>query len=153
MATHASMGAKGIVMRFGQPGIWYFDTGSIATVANAEFTPTLISLTDKSTKQFTGDLNNITENMVIDCTGLANAPGTGWFFIQHFAASADPTKWATQLAYSFSNLEVRHRIKINGEWSGWDRLLSQSSHHTMFYSTAQPTASDGKNGDVWDVYV
>lgn len=153
MATHASMGAKGIVMRFGQPGIWYFDTGSIATVANAEFTPTLISLTDKSTKEFTGDLNSITENTIIDCTGRANGPGEGWYFVQHISHSADPVNWATQIAYSLNSNDVKRRRKNGGVWTAWDRLLNESAYHTMFYSTAQPTASVGKNGDVWDVYV
>lgn len=151
--THATVGARGIVFRGDAQGVWYFDTGSIATTANAAFTPTLISLTDKSTKEFTGNLNNIAENTIIDCTGLANGPGDGWYFIQHISHSADPVNWATQIAYGLNSNDVKRRRKNGGVWTAWDRLLTESAYHTMFYSTAQPTASDGKNGDVWDVYV
>lgn len=153
MATHNSMGAKGIVMQMGKPGIWYFDTGSIATVANAEFTPTLISLTDKSTKEFTGNLNSISENTIIDCTGLANGPGEGWYFIQHISHSADPINWATQIAYALNSNDVKRRRKNGGVWFDWEPFMTASNTPTQYYSTVAPTAADGKDGDVWDVYV
>ena len=150
---HASMGARGIVFRNGIKGIWYFDTGSIATTGNAAFAPNLISITDKSTKEFTGDLNSITENTIIDCTGLANGPGDGWYFIQHISHSADPVNWATQIAYALNSNDVKRRRKNGGVWFNWDPFMTQSNTPTQYYSTAAPTATDGKGGDVWDVYV
>ena len=153
MATHASMGAKGIVMRFGQPGIWYFDTGSIATVANAEFTPNLVSITDKATKLHSGnDLNNITDNALIDGNTMANAPDSDWFYVQHFTHSQNKSH-ATQIAYAFFTSDVYRRRKDKGVWTPWEPFMTQSNTPTQHYSTVAPTASDGNDGDVWDVYV
>ena len=151
--THATMGARGIVFRNGFAGIWYFETGSIATTANAAFTPTFISITDKSTKQFTGNLNDITENMVIDCYNVQNNPGSGWYYIQHIGHSLDPSKNATQIAYGLNNADVKRRRKSDGTWSAWESFMTASNTPTQHYSTVAPTAADGKDGDVWDVYV
>lgn len=150
---HASMGARGIVFRNGIAGVWYFDTGSIATTAGAAFSPNLISITDKATKQFTGNLDSITENTLIDGNGLTNGPGDDWYFIQHIAHSANPVEWATQIAYAFHTSDVKRRSKRGGTWTPWEPFMTQSNTPTQHYSTAAPTASDGKDGDVWDVYV
>ena len=150
---HASMGARGIVFRNGIAGVWYFDTGSIATTANAAFMPNLISITDKATKEFGGDLNNITENVLIDCNNLANGPGSDWYFIQHISHSADPANWATQIAYALNSNDVKRRRKNGGVWFEWEPFMTQSNTPTQYYSTVAPTAADGKDGDVWDVYV
>ena len=150
---HVSMGARGIVFRNGIAGVWYFDTGSIATTANAAFAPNLISITDKATKQFTGNLNNITENTVIDCTNLENGPGPDWYFIQHISHSADPVNWATQIAYALNSNDVKRRRKNGGVWFDWEPFLTYNNTPTQHYSPYAPTASDGKDGDVWDVYV
>lgn len=150
---HASMGARGIVFRHRFNGVWYFDTGNIATTANVAFTPTLISITDKSTKEFSGNLNDITENVLIDCNNLANGPGSDWYFIQHISHSADPANWATQIAYALNSNDVKRRRKNGGAWTDWESFLTPTNAHTLFYSTDPPTDSYGKNGDVWDVYV
>ena len=153
MTNHDSMGAKGIMFRFGLAGIWYFDTGNIPTVKDAEFTPTLISLTDKSTKQYTGDLNNIRENTLIDGNSMANAPGTDWYYVQHIAHSKDASYYATQIAYAFLTNDVYRRRMVQGTWTAWEPFMTASNTPTQHYSTAAPTAADGKDGDVWDVYV
>lgn len=150
---HASMGARGIVFRNGIAGVWYFDTGSIATTGGAAFTPNLVSITDKTTKEFGGNLNDISENVLIDCNNLANGPGSDWYFIQHISHSADPVNWATQIAYALNSNDVKRRRKNGGAWTAWEPFLTPTNAHTLFYSTAAPTAADGKNGDVWDVYV
>lgn len=150
--TNSAMGARGIVFRSGVVGLWYFDTGRTPTTADAKFTPNLISLTDKSTKEFAGDLNGITENSLIDCTGLANGPGEGWYFIQHISHSADPVNWATQIAYALNSNDVKRRRKNGGVWFDWEPFMTQSNTPTQYYSTVAPTAADGKDGDVWDVY-
>lgn len=150
---HASMGARGIVFRNGIKGVWYFDTGSIATTAGAAFTPTLISITDKSTKNITNSIDDISENTIIDCNDIVNGPGPGWYFIQHISHSNVPTKWATQIAYAFNSTDVKRRRKVEGIWNPWEPFLTESTTPTQHYSTAAPTAADGKDGDVWDVYV
>ena len=151
--THATMGARGIVFRNGQPGVWYFDTGSIATTANAAFTPTFISITDKATKRFTGDLNDITENTIVDGLNVANAPGENWYFVQHIANSQSSSLYGTQIAYALHSTDVQRRRKVNGAWTPWEPFMTASNTPTQHYSTSAPTASDGKDGDVWDVYV
>ena len=151
-ATHPSMGARGIVFRSGVQGVWYFDTGLIATTANAQFNPNLISITDKATKNYTGNLNNITENTIVDGNAMENAPTADWYFVQHIAHSGGTT-YATQIAYSFFSPDVYRRRKSQGGWSTWEPFLTPSNTPTQHYSTVAPTASDGKDGDVWDVYV
>ena len=150
---HASMGARGIVFRSGIKGVWYFDTGIVATTAGAAFTPNMISITDKATKEFGGNLNDISENVLIDCNNLANGPGSDWYFIQHIAHSADPANWATQIAYAFNSNDVKRRRKNGGAWTAWEPFLTPSNTPTQHYATYAPSASDGKEGDVWDVYV
>lgn len=152
-ATHETKGARGIVLRSGIKGVWYFDTGNIATTANVAFTPNLISITDKATKEFGGNLNDIAENVLIDCNNLVNGPGSDWYFIQHISHSADPTNWATQIAYALNSNDVKRRRKNGGAWTPWEPFMTQSNTPTQHYSTAAPIASDGKDGDVWDVYV
>lgn len=151
--SHASMGARGIVLRNGVKGVWYFDTGSISTTAGAAFAPNFISITDKATKEFTGDLNSIAENTIVDCTGRANSPGDGWYFVQHISHSADPVNWATQIAYALNSNDVKRRRKNGGVWMGWEPFMTESNTPKQHYSTVAPTASDGKDGDAWDVYV
>lgn len=151
--NHATMGARGIVFRGGTAGVWYFDTGNVATTENAEFTPTLISIHEKTAKLFTGDLNNVTENSIIDGTDLVNGPGSGWYYIQHITHSSNPTKWATQIAYAFNSTDVKRRTMRSGVWQEWEPFMTASNTPTQYYSTAAPTASDGKDGDVWDVYL
>ena len=151
--THATMGAKGIVFRHGQPGVWYFDTGNIATTADAEFVPTLISITDKNTKYYGGDLNNLTENAVVDGSNMANAPDDNWYYVQHLAHSQNPGAYATQIAYAFHSTTVHRRRKSEGVWSAWEPFMTPSNTPVQYYSTSHPTAADGKDGDVWDVYV
>jgi hypothetical protein len=151
--THGSMGARGIVFQNGQPGIWYFDTGSRATTADEQFTPTLISLTDKSTKDINGDMNNITENGLYNGTSLANAPSEGWYWVNVFNHNIDPTKWVSQIAYDFNSTKIYRRSCVYGTWTPWDMILTQSNAPSHYYYTREPLATDGKDGDVWDVYV
>lgn len=49
--THGSLGARGIVYRTGANGTtpWWFDTGAVATTADATFTPTLVPLATSET--------------------------------------------------------------------------------------------------------
>ena len=150
---HTSMGARGIVFRNGIAGVWYFDTGSIATTAGAAFTPNLVSITDKATKSFTkGDLNSLTENALVDGETMLNAPSGHFYYVQHITHSLSH-RYATQIAYAFFSSDVYRRHQSQGVWSEWEPFLTPSNTPTQHYSTAAPTAADGKDGDVWDVYV
>jgi hypothetical protein len=42
--THSNIGARGIIFRLGQAGVYTFDTGPTSTVKDSEFTPTLIRM-------------------------------------------------------------------------------------------------------------
>lgn len=150
--THESMGARGIVMQNGRPGIWYFDIGSRATTADEQFTPKLISITSKSTV-LDPDIDNVMENTIVDCTSTQNGPGQDWYYIQHIGHSSDPTNYATQIAYAFNTVDVKRRRKVNGQWQPWEPFLTQSNTPAHYYATWEPLATDGKDGDVWDVYV
>lgn len=153
--THGTMGAMGIVLQNGHPGIWYFDTGDRATAENEQFTPTLISLTDKSTKDISGtDLNSLYENGIYNGIQLTNGPTTGdWYWVRVTNHNLDSTKWILQEAFTFGNTRAWRRVCANGVWSAWDEMLTQSTAPAHHYATWAPLATDGKDGDVWDVYV
>ncbi len=152
--THESMGARGIVLQNGQPGIWYFDTGSRATTADEQFTTPLISMTDKSTRNVSSrNMNDIRENGFYDGTDMTNAPGTGWFWFDVINHSLNPDQWCTQIAYQFGENTIYQRNQANGNWGPWEKILNTGNSPTLHYATWEPLATDGKEGDVWDVYV
>lgn len=152
--THESMGARGIVLRGDTTGIWYFDTGNRATTADEQFTPTLISMTDKSTILISGkDMNEVVENGIYNGNGMINAPYGGWFWVQVINHNLDTDRWQTQIAYSFSDNNTYRRTKSDGTWSAWEWFLTNSNSPALHYATWEPLATDGKEGDVWDIYV
>jgi hypothetical protein len=152
--THESMGARGIVMQNGQPGIWYFDTGSRATAADEQFTPTLISMTDKRTVDVSGtDLNFLHLNGIYNGVGMINAPTIDWYWVHVTNHNLDSSKWVLQEVFSFGSTRAWRRVCSNGVWSAWDEMLTQSNAPAQYYATWEPLATDGKDGDVWDVYV
>lgn len=153
--THVSMGARGLVFQNGQPGVWYFDTGSRATTQDETFSPVLISLTDKSTIDKSGtDLNSLYENGVYNGIQMTNAPTTGdWYWVRVTNHNLDKTKWVLQEAFTFGNTRAWRRVCSNGLWTLWDEVLTQSTAPAHHYATWEPLATDGKDGDVWDVYV
>lgn len=151
--THESMGARGIVLQNGQTGIWYFDTGSRATTIDEQFVPTLISLTDKSTKDISGDMNNVIENGIYNGATITNAPSDGWYWVQVINHSINPTVWITQIAHDFYSTNSFRRTCINGTWGKWDMILTEGNTPAQYYATREPLATDGKDGDVWDVFV
>ncbi|PYE48493.1 tail fiber protein [Paenibacillus barcinonensis] len=42
--THSNLGARGIIFRLGQAGVYTFETGPISTVKDTEFTPSLVRM-------------------------------------------------------------------------------------------------------------
>jgi hypothetical protein len=129
----------------------YFDTGHMATTADAAFSPSFKPLTAKKTEKRTS-VDDISENVIIDCESVPNGPGNDWYYVQCIGHSADPTNYAVQIAYAFHSADVKWRRKITGVWTSWEPILLQSTTPAIYYSQAEPTAADGKDGDVWDVY-
>lgn len=149
--THGSIGARGILLQNGVPGLMYFDTGHVATTADAAFTPTFKPLVDKKTEKKLS-IDDISENIIIDCESVPNGPGNDWYYVQCIGHSADPVNYGVQIAYAFHSTDVKWRRKITGTWTSWEPFLLQSNTPSLYYSQAEPTAADGKDGDVWDVY-
>lgn len=149
--THSSIGAKGILLQNGNPGIMYFDTGIMATTADAAFNPNFKPLV-KRQAELAHDLNNIVENTIVDCTTVTDGPGADWYFVQHISHSSDAAGYATQIAYAFNSEDVKRRRKVNGAWQPWESLLTQSATPAHYYATWEPLPTDGKDGDSWDVY-
>lgn len=150
-STHDSVGARGILLQNGVPGIMYFDTGLLTTTADAVFTPILKPLTKKPTDAVR-DLDDIAENTIVDCTSVTNGPGSEWYYVQHIGHSSNPSLYATQIAYAFNSVDVKRRRKINGVWTPWEPFLLQSNTPAHYYATWEPLPTDGKDGDSWDVY-
>ncbi|GAS80068.1 tail fiber protein [Paenibacillus amylolyticus] len=46
--THSNLGARGIIFRLGQVGVYTFETGPIPTVKDTEFTPTLVRMSTQT---------------------------------------------------------------------------------------------------------
>lgn len=211
LRTHESMGAKGVLMRHGADGLYFFDTGMIPTVEDQEFTPKFRRLDRPDAELINGgELDDLTQNGIYCGNSLVNAPfGSAdwwWVFVQGLTDNA--TKYVVQTAVAVNQEATYTRTRRNGVWGAWARLATIASDgnaayipiprhgpesarggyigypdgSTMlyltnetggpinlsstagvqingqrvpaqFYSTAAPSASDGQDGDVWDVYV
>lgn len=150
--THESVGSRGIILQNGTPGLLWFDTGHHATTKDEQFVPNTAPLAKQPTAHVTS-IDDIAENTLVDCTNVVNAPGNDWYYIQVIAHSSDPHKYRTQIAYAFHNTDVKRRRMSDGVWSPWEPFLTQSNTPAHHYATWEPSATDGKDGDVWDVYV
>ena len=211
LQTHESMGAKGVLMRHGVDGLYFFDTGMIPTVADQEFTPKFRRLDRPDAELINGaDLNDLTQNGIHCGNSLTNAPfGSAdwwWVFVQGLTDNA--TNYVTQTAVAVNQEATYTRTRRNGAWGAWARLAIIASDGNsayipiprhgpesarggyvgypdggtmlyltnetggpinisstagvqingqrvpvQYYSTSAPSASDGQDGDVWDVYV
>lgn len=144
LQTHESMGAKGIVMRHGAPGIYWFDTGMIPTVKDQEFTPVFQRLDKPDAALVNGkDLNQITENGVYCGDKLSNAPGSDWYyvFVQNLTNSGN--NYCVQRAFGVNDQEAWYRTLINGTWKPWEKFLSSAGGNV---SGTLTVISDGGNG-------
>lgn len=211
LQTHESMGAKGVLMRHGADGLYFFDTGMIPTVADQEFTPKFRRLDRPDAELINGaELDNLTQNGIYCGNSLTNAPfGSAdwwWVFVQNLTNSA--AAYVTQTAVAVNQEATYTRTRRNGVWGIWTRLATIASDGNsayipiprrgpesarggyvgypdggtmlyltnetggpinisstagvlingqripvQYYSTSAPSASDGQDGDVWDVYV
>ena len=125
--THDNIGARGIEFKYGQPGVWWFDTGNIATTAGQEFTPEFKSLTAPEAPLISGqDLNNLTANGNYCGQNLSNAPfsSTDWWYISVQHLTDNSTAYVTQTAIAVNQAAVYTRTRLNGTWQAWDRLAT-----------------------------
>lgn len=154
LRTHDNMGARGLIFRYGNPGIYWFDTGFAATTAGQEFTPSFKRLDKPDAELITGtDLNTLTANGVYFGQTLGNAPNTDWFWVFVENLPDNPSSYVSQYAVGVNEQANYMRTRRNGTWYPWEKILTSANTPTFHASTAAPTSSDGADGDVWDVYV
>lgn len=133
--THGSLGASGIVLRaFGDAGPWFFDTGDVATTADAQFTPTLRRLwhdgnfapgskVDRDYDPGTGNANLTPFGFAggyyrVDTT--QNTPAGGWTsFIQN---TTPGNVWGFQIQQNWFADELYFRRVHEGAWQPLRRL-------------------------------
>ena len=128
--THDNIGARGIEFKYGQPGVWWFDTGNIATTAGQEFTPEWKSLTAPEAPLISGqDLNNLTANGHYCGQNLSNAPfsSTDWWYVSVQHLTDNSTAYVTQTAIAVNQNAVYTRTRRNNEWQPWERLATITS--------------------------
>lgn len=125
--SHASMGARGIYMH-PSVGILYFDTGNIASTAGAVFSPDYRKLDTRLSNIKQGvDMNTITDTGFYNGAGMANAPGTGWYYFIVINHSYDPSQYAMQMAWSFEETGgVFFRVMSVGVWTPWQKILTNA---------------------------
>lgn len=123
--THESMGARGIILRHGSPGIWWFDTGMRETTADEEFTPTFKRLDKPDAEMATGrDFNSLLENGVYCGAGMQNAPfgSSDWFYIFVQNLTDNSTNYVTQWAVAVNQQATYQRGRRAGNWDAWQRI-------------------------------
>lgn len=134
--THESIGACGIEFKHGSPGIWWFDTGMVATVADAEFTPEFRSLTNPDALLVSGqDLNNLTQNGTYCGNGMTNTPfaSSDWFWVFCTNLTNNSVNYVTQTAVAVNQEAIYTRTRRNGTWGAWARVATISSDGSSAY--------------------
>lgn len=127
-STHADIGARGIIFRYGgDTGIGWFDTGMIATTADAEFTPTIKSLTNPDAELITGqNLNSLTKNGHYCGSGLTNAPfsSSDWWYVFVQNLTDNSANYVTQMAVAVNQQATYVRTRRAGTWGDWERMAT-----------------------------
>lgn len=127
--THESMGARGIIFRHGAPGVWWFDTGMVATQADQEFTPTFKSLTRPDAELITGqDLNNVRQNGTYCGSGMSNAPhgSADWWYVFVQNLTDNGNNYCVQQAFAVDQQAFYARTLRNGVWQPWERIITEA---------------------------
>lgn len=155
--THDNIGARGIEFKYGQPGVWWFDTGNVATTAGQEFTPEWRSLTNPDALMISSqDLNNVTRNGTYCGSAMSNAPdgSQDWWWIIVNNLTDNSTNYVSQVAIAVNQGAIYVRNRHAGTWGSWSRLLTTADGiPKQHVSTSAPNNSQGADGDMWDVYV
>ena len=122
--THASLGARGIVMH-PQFGVLWFDTGNVATTAGAEFFPELRSLQAGKTAGIArGDMNDLVDTGFYNGNEMANSPGSGWYYIINIGHSHDPGSYRAQIAIPFQGVGIKYRVRYAAVWYNWQEFVT-----------------------------
>ena len=103
------MGARGIVFRHGQPGIYWFDMGFIATTAEEEFTPEFQRLDKPDAQLVTGvNLNELKMNGVYCGQQLTQSPdgGTDWWYVGVQNLSGNSSSCVNQFAIGVNSFAI-----------------------------------------------
>lgn len=82
------------------------------------------------------NLNNIRTTGFYDGTGLINAPGNGWYYIEVQSHSSNPGAWTIQKAHDFNNNTYYQRTCTNGTWSVWQELFQSVANGKQAIATA-----------------
>lgn len=124
--THSGLGARGIVMH-PNSGLLWFDTGNVATTADAQFYPALRPLQAGQTAVIhNGDMNDLTDTGFFNGSQMANAPTQGWFYLICIGHSYDPTTYRMQIAIPFEGTGVYYRV-CSGVWYEWQHFVTSNS--------------------------
>lgn len=149
-ATHANIGARGIIFRYGgDGGISWFDTGMVATTADQEFTPDIKSLTRPDAELISGqDLNNLTANGHYCGQNITNAPfsSTDWWYVFVQNLTDNSVNYCTQTAIAVNQNAVYTRMRRNGTWQAWDRLSTITSGGGASYIPIPTGGPDSERG-------
>ncbi|WP_195574275.1 hypothetical protein [Paenibacillus sp. 1001270B_150601_E10] len=157
--THASLGAKGILFRFGSSseGIWMFEMGNVATTADAEFTPTLKKLETSEGAQAKANLaetNAKNASLPRSGGGLSGNLGIGSTPSITLAFGDNDTgfKWNGDGDFDIMANNVSVGNVTSAQISLNRPLIVQGSRVPKFTaSTAGP--SGGTSGDVWHQFI
>lgn len=146
LQTHESMGAKGIVMRHGSPGIFWFDTGMKPTVKDQEFTPTFQRLDKPDATLITSsDLNQVRENGTYCGAALQNAPygSEDWWYVFVQNLTDNAANYCVQRAFAINQQAAYYRTLRNGVWQPWERFITETGGNI---SGTLTVLADGGNG-------
>ena len=125
--THENIGAAGIIFKYGSEGVFWFDTGTVATVADQEFTPDIKSLTNPDAPLISGqDLNSLTQNGVYCGQNFTNAPfsSTDWWYVFVQNLTQNSVNYCTQIAIAVNQQAMYQRGRRNGAWDDWQRVAT-----------------------------
>lgn len=82
------------------------------------------------------NLNDIRTTGFYDGTGLINAPGSGWFYIEVQSHSSNPGAWTIQKAHDFNSNTYYQRTCTNTAWSAWQELFQSVANGKQAIATA-----------------
>ncbi len=109
---------------------------SKANLSGATFTGAIhaskISFDTVNLKNADTDFNTLTTsgfyNLSVTNASTFNAPLVGWFYLEVFTHSQDPTAYCMQIATQLTQIIPRRfiRTKVGGAWGNWIELLKEA---------------------------
>lgn len=71
------------------------------------------------------NLNDLRVSGFYDGQNMTNAPGTGWYYVEHQEHSLNQSIWRSQRLYDFNGTFMYFRTMSNGTWTSW-RFIGKS---------------------------